>query len=156
MMKTGKMLNVLFAVALVAFSLSSVGCVERKLTIGSSPSGALVTLNDVEIGRTPITVPFTWYGDYDIVLRYETNVGTPENPVMQRYFLRTHQRINASPSQWIGIDLLAELVPWTVTDEKTLAFTIPPVDQPTDAELLQRAAELKARLGEPEELQRRR
>jgi len=146
MMKSTK---ILFAVALAAVSLSSVGCVERKLTIGSDPSGALVTLNDVEIGRTPVTVPFTWYGDYDIVLRHEKNVSTPENPVMRHYFLHTHQRINAAPSQWIGIDLLSELVPWTVTDEKFLAFTIPPVSQPTDAELLQRAAALKARLGGP-------
>ena len=152
MMKIG---SILFTVALATFSLASVGCVERKLSIGSEPSGALVTLNDVEIGRTPITVPFTWYGDYDIVLRYEKNVGTPEKPVMQRYFLHTHQKINPAPSQWIGIDLLAELVPWTVTDEKTLAFTIPQVVQPTDEELLQRAAELKARLDVPDELQQR-
>jgi len=142
-----KLEKILFTVALVAVSLGFVGCVERKLTIGSEPSGALVTLNDVEIGRTPVTVPFTWYGDYDIVLRHAINVGTPENPVMQHYYLHTNQKITAAPSQWIGIDLLSELVPWTVKDEKFLAFTIPPVSQPTDAELLERAMELKSRLG---------
>ena len=42
------------------------GCVERKLVIGSSPEGALLQVNDVEIGRTPVTVPFKWYGDYDL------------------------------------------------------------------------------------------
>ena len=144
----------LFVVALAAVSFGSVGCVERKMTIGSEPSGAILTLNGVEVGRTPVTVPFTWYGDYDVVLRYEQNVGTPEKPEMKYYFLQTHQRITAAPSQWVGIDLISELVPWTVTDEKHLMFVIPPVSQPMDAELLLRAAELKGRLGNPEELQR--
>jgi len=142
-----KLEKILFVVVLVVVSLGSVGCVERKLTIGSNPSGALVTLNDVEIGRTPVAVPFTWYGDYDIVLRYETNVGTAEKPMTQRYFLHTNQRISAAPSQWLGIDLLTELVPWTVVDEKTLAFEIPPVPQMTNEELLQRAEELKGQMG---------
>jgi len=44
------------------------GCVRRKLLITSEPAGALVYLNDQEIGRTPLEVPFTWYGTYDVRL----------------------------------------------------------------------------------------
>lgn len=44
------------------------GCVERTITVDSSPSGALVYLNEVEIGRTPTTVPFTFYGKYSVRL----------------------------------------------------------------------------------------
>ncbi|HQI29243.1 MAG TPA: PEGA domain-containing protein, partial [Sedimentisphaerales bacterium] len=40
------------------------GCVERRLTIYTEPPGAIVTLNDQEIGVSPVTVPFNWYGDY--------------------------------------------------------------------------------------------
>src|SRR6202000_2421377 len=68
-----------FCLALLVASLCLFsGCVERKITIGSAPAGAIVTLNDEEVGRTPVTVPFTWYGDYDIVLRLEKNVGTAD------------------------------------------------------------------------------
>ena len=42
------------------------GCVERKLTILTEPEGALVALNDEEIGRSPVTVSFQWYGDYNV------------------------------------------------------------------------------------------
>ncbi len=40
------------------------GCVERTLTIHTEPPGAVVVLNDQEIGVSPVTVPFNWYGDY--------------------------------------------------------------------------------------------
>ena len=38
------------------------------ITIDSEPPGALCWLNDNEIGRTPVTVPFTWYGTYRVRL----------------------------------------------------------------------------------------
>lgn len=46
----------------------SVGCVQRTLSITSDPPGALVWLNDQEVGRTPLEVPFTFYGVYDVRL----------------------------------------------------------------------------------------
>jgi hypothetical protein len=39
--------------------------------ITSEPAGALVYLNDQEVGRTPLEVPFTWYGTYDVRLERE-------------------------------------------------------------------------------------
>jgi len=51
--------------------LLSIGCVERRLMITSEPPGALVFLNDQEVGRTPLEVPFTWYGVYDVKLEQE-------------------------------------------------------------------------------------
>lgn len=55
----------------MACMLASVGCVERTITITSEPSGALVHLNDEEVGRTPLTVPFTFYGVYDVRLEMD-------------------------------------------------------------------------------------
>lgn len=57
-----------FAAVMTALSL---GCVERRLMITSQPAGALVYLNDQEVGRTPLEVPFTWYGVYDVRLERE-------------------------------------------------------------------------------------
>ncbi len=57
--------------ALVVGGLGHAGCVERTITITSDPPYALVWLNDEEIGRTPVTVPFTFYGKYDVRLIHE-------------------------------------------------------------------------------------
>ena len=94
------------------------GCVERRLVIGSDPEGALVLLNDHEIGRTPISVPITWYGDYDIRLRYEKNVGTAEDPKLVRYYLHAHQTTVAPWYEIIPLDLAAELLPVRIQDEQ--------------------------------------
>src|SRR4051812_4161464 len=47
------------------------GCVERELVVESAPDGALVYMNDQEVGRTPIRRDFQWYGTYDVVVRKE-------------------------------------------------------------------------------------
>ncbi len=43
-------------------NLFAAGCVQRTITITSDPPGALVWLNDREIGRTPLDVNFVYYG----------------------------------------------------------------------------------------------
>ena len=52
-------------------AFACLGCVERTISITSQPEGALVHLNDVEVGRTPLEVPFTHYGEYDVRLHRE-------------------------------------------------------------------------------------
>lgn len=47
------------------------GCLERRLSITSEPPGAMVWVNDVELGRTPVEADFTFYGDYDVRVRLE-------------------------------------------------------------------------------------
>jgi hypothetical protein len=59
---------------LVAFILvfaSLVGCVKRTISISSNPSGALVWVNDREVGRTPVEFEFLYYGEYDLRLERE-------------------------------------------------------------------------------------
>lgn len=76
------------------------GCVERRLLITSEPSGALVYLNDQEVGRTPLEVPFTWYGTYDVRL--------------EREGYRTLQTQQTAEQPWWekpGPDLFAEALP---------------------------------------------
>ena len=45
------------------------GCGTRTLLVTSEPPGALVTLNGVEVGATPLEVGFRYYGQYDLRLR---------------------------------------------------------------------------------------
>ena len=44
------------------------GCVERSLQIDSEPRGALVLLDEVKAGVTPLTIPFSHYGVREIRL----------------------------------------------------------------------------------------
>lgn len=118
------------------------GCVERKLTVTSEPSNALVYLNGKELGRTPIETDFLWYGDYDVQVRkdgYET--------------LKTHSQLTAPWWQWVPFDLVAELMPWHPTDRRSLHYTLneaPTTD--TSAEtLIDRASELKGKIEGPVE-----
>ena len=49
-------------------AMALAGCIQRTITINSQPQGAVVHLNDVEVGRTPTRLPFTFYGTYDVRL----------------------------------------------------------------------------------------
>lgn len=125
---------------LAAFALTLAGCVERKMQITSEPDGALVYVSDVEVGRTPVTLPFTWYGDYDVILRrdgYET--------------LKTHADINAPWYELPPLDLFSALAPWTYHDERYLHYELEKLDPPSEEELIERAERLGERNAEPVE-----
>ena len=87
------------------------GCVERELTITSEPSGALVYISDVEKGRTPLTINFAWYGDYDVILRHD-GFNT----------LKTHAEIAPPIYEIPPLDLLSAIVPWTYHDRRYLHY----------------------------------
>ena len=111
------------------------GCIERTVSINTEPEGARVFLNDQEVGQSPVTVPFTWYGDYDIIIRkpgYQT--------------LRTHAQIKTPWYQTPGIDIITEcLIPFTVHDDRFLDYVLAPSQTPSDEALLDAADDLKHR-----------
>ena len=93
-------MTAVLTVALTAASVAlSAGCVQRTITITSEPQGALVRLNDQEVGRTPVTVPFKFYGTYDV--RLELDEYKP---------LWTKQPMKAPWWEAPGPDLVAEAV----------------------------------------------
>ncbi|MEM1165400.1 MAG: PEGA domain-containing protein [Planctomycetota bacterium] len=61
--------HVLVIVVLASLLTSLTGCQHtRRIRVTSEPTGALVHLNDVEVGRTPLEVDFTYFGTYDVRL----------------------------------------------------------------------------------------
>lgn len=110
------------------------GCVERKLTLTSEPSGALVFMNDKEIGRTPMETDFVWYGKYDVQVRKEGYL-TFDKP----------QRLKTPWWQIPPIDLFAELMPWHPTDRQALHFQLTPrpTTEPSPEGMVARAGELQ-------------
>jgi len=112
------------------------GCVRRTLTVRTEPEGARVWLNNQEIGTSPVTADFTWYGDYEVTLRKEGF-----------QTLNTHHRLDAPWYQWPFIDFFAEvLFPFQVHDRRELPVCVlQPEVLPEPEELVQRAEELKER-----------
>jgi hypothetical protein len=113
------------------------GCVQRTMTITSDPPGALVFMNDQELGRTPMKKDFIWYGTYDVQLRKEGYVTAT-----------TKQAVIAPIWQWPPIDLLAEFWPGRLKDERHFNYTlIPASTQPSNPDMmLARGEELRKML----------
>lgn len=123
------------SLVLAATFCSSTGCVRRTLTVRTEPEGAIVLLNDEEVGLSPVTVDFTWYGDYDVIIRkegYET--------------LKTHHRISAPWYELTPLDFVFEtMVPFTLHDQHDTQFELELEQLPARAELIDRAAALRDR-----------
>jgi hypothetical protein len=56
------------ALSMVALMLPSTGCVRRRLTVRTNPPGAQVFVDDQEIGTTPCSAAFVYYGTRKITL----------------------------------------------------------------------------------------
>lgn len=136
-MMHARMLSIAFALAAAVSLPGLTGCVQRTITVNSDPQGALVYLNDIEIGRTPVTVPFTFYGDYDV--RLERDGFTT---------LNTNERAMAPWWENPGPDLFAEAVPGNRVDLQW--FYVLEELGPVDAgSLVRRAEQLRNQLGQP-------
>ncbi|MFG0330594.1 MAG: PEGA domain-containing protein [Phycisphaerales bacterium] len=110
------------------------GCVERTISITSEPEGALVYLNDREIGRTPVEVEFLYYGTYDIRLvkdGYEPFVGAAKAEIP----------LYDQP----GIDLVAEALPINFEKRVEWHFELEPAAAEIDP-MIDRARDLRSRL----------
>lgn len=113
-----------------------VGCVERTVRIETDPPGALVTVNDEEVGVSPVKFSFLWYGDYDLIIRkpgYQT--------------LKTNYRIDPPWYQWPPFDLVAEtMIPGTIRDERVPPpFKLEPAGKASVADVVEHAVELRER-----------
>lgn len=93
------------AIFAMLLTLSQTGCVHRRVTINSNPQGALVRVDGKDIGYTPASFDYTWYGTREVQLLkdgYETKTQMVRisAPWYQRFpldfisdnFLGTHVR----------------------------------------------------------------
>jgi len=125
-------------IVLLALPLLFGGCVERKLTIVTQPADAVVWLNDEEIGTTPVTVNFNWYGDYYVRI---------EKPGYQ--ILSTHQKLKRPLHDRFPFDFLAEaLWPGTIVDTYQWDFELQPHKQASAEELIESAEQMRQRASE--------
>lgn len=130
--------------ALAALALT--GCVERRLTIRTDPPSALVRLDGREIGFTPISVPFTYYGNRRVQIvkdGFET--------------MTIDQPINTPWYQYFPLDFITEvLVPWNIRDEREYEYVMEPARGASVDELQARARSVREQaLVPPEDAARR-
>lgn len=121
------------AFGLVGLSVCSSGCVRRRLTLRSNPPGARVFVGDEEIGTTPVSTSFTYYGTRKIQLvrdGYET-LTTTENFTPPWY-------------EFTPLDFVSEnLWPWETRDERVLDFTLVPQQRVPANRVLDNAERLR-------------
>ncbi|MBN2513842.1 MAG: PEGA domain-containing protein [Sedimentisphaerales bacterium] len=105
------------------------GCVERKLTILTSPADAVVWLNDEEVGPTPVTVNFNWYGEYRVRI---------EKPGYE--IINTHNTMKRPLHDVFPFDFFAEcLWPGRIEDSYTWTYDLAPYQAVSADQLIQQA-----------------
>jgi hypothetical protein len=118
---------------LLAILSPAAGCVRRRLNVRTNPPGALVYVDNQQIGTTPCSVDFTYYGTREIRLikpGFET--------------LTVNQPIPTPWYEYPGLDFISEnLVPSKIRDNRTVTYNLSPqVIVPTQ-ELVDRANQLR-------------
>ncbi len=119
------------AIAIVAAGLT--GCVERRFLVESNPAGAAVFVNGDFKGTTPVSVPFTYYGKYEITLA--------------RDGFDTHSFSTQLRRPWFEffpLDFFAENVyPLHLQDNHRLHFDLQPLTQQRAEDVLNQANGLR-------------
>ncbi len=120
-------------VALAAVTMCS-GCVERRYTLRTNPPGALAIVNGEEIGQTPVSRSFWYYGDREITF------------LLDGYETKTIiEPINAPWWDNLFTEFFTEnLVPFSLRDEREFKYTLTPATAPRANDLRDRAEQLRS------------
>lgn len=127
---------VILSLILTGFAVTVTGCVDRTISISSEPAGALVYLNDQEIGRTPCKMQFLYYGTYDVRLikdGYEPYIGSAE----------TDMPLYDIP----GPDFVAEILPIRLHSNTYWHFVLNAASEER-ADMIENAKELRSYLND--------
>ena len=120
-------------VCAIAVSLANTGCLRRRLTVRSNPPGAQVFVDDQEIGTTPCSASFVYYGTRKVTVMkdgYRTET--------------VYQRINPPWYEIAPLDFLSEnVVPTELRDERIVDVQLVPEEIVPQQKLLDRAQSLR-------------
>jgi len=129
---TNPLSRLALAAALFA-ALSSTGCVRRRLTVRTQPPGAQVFVDDQEIGTTPCSSSFVYYGTRKVTL------------IKDGYRTETlYQKLNPPWYQIPPLDFASEnLLIQELRDERIVDVQMVPQEIVPQARLLERASALR-------------
>lgn len=110
------------------------GCVRRRLLVRTEPAGALVSVDNQEIGNSPAASPFLYYGTRDVRIEadgYETQT--------------LRHTINPPWYQIPPLDFIAEtLWPFELRDERVIDTKLVPKTLQAPETIAARADQLRA------------
>lgn len=125
--------RLLIAALFAAQAICSTGCVRRRLTVRTNPPGAQVFVDDQEIGTTPCSSAFVYYGTRKITIMKDG--------------YRTETIFQKIPPPWYEfppLDLVSEnAVPSEIRDERVVDVQLVPQEIMPQQKLLDRAAALR-------------
>src|SRR6476620_5351559 len=120
-------------VLVVTIALPAYATVRRRLNVNSNPQGALVYVDNQQVGVTPCSVDFTYYGTREIRLikpGFET--------------LTVNQPIPTPWYEYVGLDFISEnLVTTKIRDNRTVNYNLAPQLLVPTQELIDRGNQLR-------------
>ncbi len=110
------------------------GCVERRYTLRTEPPGALAIVNGEEVGQTPVSRSFYYYGDREITF------------ILDGYETKTLiQPVKAPWWDNLFFEFFTEnLVPFNLRDEREFKYQLTPASMPRAGDLRDRAEQLRS------------
>jgi len=124
-------------ILLLVACLVATGCVQRRMTIRSNPPGALVYVDDYQVGTTPVSTDFIYYGTRKIRLvkdGYET--------------LTVRQPFPLPWYQVFPLDFFSEnLWPAEIRDERVVDLAMTPMAATPPEEVVARAEQARLSAG---------
>jgi hypothetical protein len=131
----GKLANRRVQALLLVLGIGALsGCVERRYTIRTDPPGATVVVNGEEIGPSPASKSFVFYGDRKISLikdGYQTK--TLIQPIKAPWW-----------DNYITEFFTENVVPVSLRDEREFTYTLEPFKMTPQGELRDRAESLRS------------
>ena len=121
-------------ILLLILASTQAGCVHRRFTVYSNPPGALVRVDGRDVGYTPASIDFTWYGTREVQLLkdgYETQtqmVSIPA-PWYQRF-----------PLDFVSDNFLGT----HVSDHRQFSFQMQPKRADITSDVIQRGRSLRS------------
>ncbi|MFM2096773.1 MAG: hypothetical protein RIS70_3897 [Planctomycetota bacterium] len=121
------------AMLLAGMLLTQSGCVRKRMTIVSNPPGAQVFIDNHEIGTTPVSTSYIYYGTRSVRLQKDGY----ESVTVERNF-------DPPWYEYPPIDFFAEsLLPTELRDERVLEFELIPRQNAASEVVRDRAEELR-------------
>jgi len=134
---TGRRTTTCGLVVVIVCAAMSSGCVQRRMTIRSNPPGALVYVDDYQLGATPVSHDFVYYGTRKIRLvkdGYET--------------LTVRQPFPLPWYQYFPLDFVSEnLIPWEIRDERVVDLAMQPAASTPPESVVSRAEQARLAAG---------
>lgn len=132
--------RLLLAICLGLTIASQTGCVRRRLTVRTDPPGAQVFIDDQEVGTTPCSTAFVYYGTRKITV------------IKDGYRTETlYHKVSPPWYEYPPIDFFSETaVPQEIRDERIVDVQLVPQEVVPEGPLRERAENLRnqARVGQ--------